>query len=802
MKFSVDWLKDHLDTKLNDHKIIDKLTNIGLEVESFENQKSEFDDFIVAKIVKAEKHPNADRLKLCDVDIGKSETVKVVCGAPNAKNNLYTVYAPPGTIIPKNQMKLSVSKIRGVTSYGMLCSESELNISNESEGIIDLNVKKFGNRIGKKYFKNISPKVIDLSITPNRADCLGVKGVARDLAAAGAGKLKQKKLYKIKSSGPQKIKVKITKEKNQGCNSFGSCLIKGIKNKESPKWLKDKILSLGQKPISAVVDITNYIMIDLNRPLHAYDADKIDKGIIVRNSKKGEKLDALDNKKYILDEGMCVISDNLGVLGLGGIIGGTRSGTELGTSNILLESAHFEPKSIRSTSKRLGLDTDAKFRFERGIDPNSIEEGLTKAAELIQKICGGTVSKLDVVKNEKFKNINVKFPLGLFKQITGFQIKSNEMIKILKDLGFLVKSNREYLKLTVPSWRHDIAQAIDIVEEIVRIKGYDKIKTETPEKTRKKPTLNKQQKLFHLLQRSVASKGYYETITWSFTDSRINDMLKDEKQSVEIVNPISSDLNVLRSSIFSNLLFYLKKNLDRDIKDISLFEIGPAFYGNKPGQQETVIGALRSGLVSRLNWLEKDRKLDVFDAKRDTIQSLAEIGLDQNKFNITSKAPSYYHPGKSGSINQNHFEKIPIAYFGEIHPNILQKLEIKTEALILFEIYLDRIKMSKDKLKDQKMKYQFSDFQKSERDFAFIIDKTFKVQELVKIISEIDNSLIRDVKVFDLYEGENIPTGKKSIALNVTIQSMEKSLNDHDLEKINKLIISTVEAKSGAKIRS
>ncbi len=802
MKFAVDWLKDHLDTKLNDHKIIDKLTNIGLEVESFENQTSEFDDFIVAKIVNAEKHPNADRLRLCDVDIGKSETVKVVCGAPNAKNNLYTVYAPPGTIIPKNQLKLSVSKIRGVTSYGMLCSESELNISNESEGIIDLNVKKYGNQIGKKYFKNSGPKVIDLSITPNRADCLGVKGVARDLAAAGAGKLKQKKLYKIKFSGPQKIKVKITKEKNQGCTSFGSCLIKGIKNTESPKWLKDKILSLGQKPISAVVDITNYVMIDLNRPLHAYDADKIDKGIIVRNSKKGEKLDALDNKKYILDEGMCVISDNLGVLGLGGIIGGTKSGTELGTTNILLESAYFEPKSIRSTSKRLGLDTDAKFRFERGIDPNSIEEGLIKAAELIQKICGGTVSKIDVVKNEKFKNINVKFPLNLFKQITGFEIKSNEMIKILKDLGFLVKPNREHLNLTVPSWRHDIAQAIDIVEEIVRIKGYDKIKTEIPEKTRKKPTLNKQQKLFHLLQRSVASKGYYETITWSFTDSRINDMLKEEKQGVEIVNPISSDLNVLRSSIFSNLLFYLKKNLDRDIKDISLFEIGPAFYGNKPGQQEIVIGALRSGLVSRLNWIEKDRKLDVFDAKRDTIQSLGEIGLDQNKFNITSKAPSYYHPGKSGSINQNLDERIPIAYFGELHPNILQKLEIKTEALVLFEIYLDRIKMSKDKLKDQKMKYQFSDFQKSERDFAFIIDKNFKVQELVKIISEIDNSLIRDVKVFDLYEGENIPSGKKSIALNVTIQSMEKSLNDHDLEKINKLIISTVETKSGAKVRS
>ncbi len=802
MKLTVEWLKDHLDTNLNDQKIIDKLTNIGLEVESFQNQASVLDEFIVAKIINAEKHPNADRLRLCDVDIGKTETVKVVCGAPNARNNLYTVYAPPGAVIPKNQIKLSVSKIRGVTSHGMLCSEAELNISNESEGIIDLNTKKFSNQVGKKYFKNNSHKVIDLSITPNRADCLGVKGVARDLAAAGAGKLKEKKIAKINFLGPQKIKVKISNDKNQGCTSFGSCLIKGIKNTESPKWLKDKILSLGQKPISAVVDITNYIMIDLNRPLHAYDADKIDQSIIVRNSKKGEKFYALDNKEYILDENMCVISDRSGVLGLGGIIGGTRSGTGLETKNILLESAHFEPKSIRLTSKKLNLETDAKFRFERGIDPNSIKDGLLKAAGLIQKICGGTISKLDVVKNKKFKNVNIKFPIKLFHKITGFEVKNNEIIKILKDLGFLVKKNKKDLDLKTPSWRPDISQPIDIVEEIVRIKGYDQIKTEIPEKTRTKPTLNKQQKLFHLLQRSVASKGYYEAVTWSFTDSSINDMLKEEKKTIEIVNPISSDLRVLRSSIFSNLLFYLKKNLDRDIKDISLFEIGPLFYGNKPGQQEIVIGALRSGLVSRLNWIEKERKLDVFDAKRDVCQSLAEVGLNQSKFNITSKAPSYYHPGKSGSIYQNSGDKIPVAYFGEIHPNILQKLEIKTEALILFEIYLDRIKQNINKIKDQKKKFQFSDFQKSERDFAFIIDKNFKVQELIKIISEIDNSSIGDIKVFDLYEGENIPKGKKSIALSVTIQSLEKSLNDQDLEKINKLIISTVETKSGAKIRS
>jgi len=802
MKFTIDWLKQHLDTKYNNEKIIDKLTNIGLEVESFESQLSEQDEFVIARIVNVEQHPNADRLSVCDVDIGKEEIVKVVCGAPNAKKDLITVYAPPGAVIPKNQMKLSVSKIRGITSYGMLCSESELKLSNETEGITELPPKKYNNQIGNKYYKNNSPKIIDLSITPNRADCLGVRGVARDLAAAGAGKLKKFNENKIKFKGLQKIKVKITKEKNQGCSAFGSCLIKDIKNTESPKWLKDKILLLGQKPISAIVDITNYIMFDLNRPLHAYDADKINEGIIVRNSKKGESFEALDNKKYTLQDNMCVISDKSGVLGLGGIIGGTRSGTELDTKNVLLESAYFNSKSIRKTSKLLNLDTDAKFRFERGIDPDSIKEGLVKAATLIQKICGGEISKFDVQKSETSKKTQIRFPIALFQSITGFKVAEKEIMKILTDLGFEINKKNNDLILTTPSWRPDILQPIDIVEEIVRIKGYDQIKTELPEKVREKPTLNKQKKLFHFLQRSVASKGYYETVTWSFTDSKINRLFKEDKNEVEIVNPISSDLNVLRSSIFSNLIIYLKKNLDRGFKDISLFEIGPIFNGNKPGQQKIVLAGLKSGKVSRNNWIENERSVDVFDAKRDVIQSLVESGFDQNKLYVYDKTPSYYHPGKSGTIYLNKNENNPVAYFGEIHPNILKKIDIKTEALVCIEIYLDNIKETSKKLKDQKTQYQYSDYQKSERDFAFVIDKNFKVQDLVNIISEIDKNLIRSVKVFDVYEGEKIPNDKKSIALNVTIQSLEKTLNDEDLEKVNQLIISTVESKSGAKIRS
>ena len=802
MKITTNWLKDHLDTKLNENQIIDKLTNIGLEVESDDSQSSDLNSFLVAKIIRAEKHPDADRLKVCDVDIGAKDSVKVVCGAPNAKEGLLTIYAPPGAIIPKNQMKLEISKIRGVTSYGMLCSESELNLSNESEQITELSNAKYNTKIGKNYFLKSNLKVIDISITPNRADCLGVRGIARDLAAAGSGKLKNIKKKKLTQKNKQKISVTITKEKNQGCTVFGSCLITGVKNIESPNWLKEKIISLGQKPISAIVDVTNYVMFDLNRPLHAYDVDKIDKGIIVRNSKKGETFKALDNKDYKLESDMCVISDNSGILGLGGIIGGTRSGTELDTKNILIEAAYFNPRSIRKTSKILNIDTDAKFRFERGIDPLSIEQGLQIAAELIKKICGGEISKFDIQKSENIKNNSLKFDPLLFQKITGFNIEQKEIIKILTDLGFEIKKEKKILVLKVPSWRPDIEQEIDIVEELVRIHGYDQIQIIEPEKSRKKPTLNSKQKLFHFLQRSIASKGFFETITWSFTDSKINQLFIENKKEIEIVNPISTDLNVLRNSIFSNLIINLNKNLDRGFKDISLFEIGPIFSGSQPEQQETVVSGLRSGKISRLSWLEKERLVDVFDAKQDVIQSLIEAGFSRNKLYIDNNTPSYYHPGKSGRVFLNKDKEKIVAFFGEIHPNILKKIDIKTESLVGFEIFLDNIKQTKKSLNDQKTQYQYSDFQKSERDFAFVIDKNFQAQELITVISNIDQKLIKSVKIFDVYQGENIPEGKKSIALNVIIQSSEKTLNDDDLDRITQLIISTVESKTNAKIRS
>ena len=802
MKITYDWLKDHLKISAKEDKLLEKLTSIGLEVEGKENLTEGLDLFKVAKIVKIEKHPNADRLKVCDVDIGNKEIKKVVCGAPNAKEGLLTVYAPPGAIIPKNKTKLVIAKIRDVTSYGMLCSESELSLSDESDGITELSSSKYAKNIGKSFFSKSSSNLIDLSITPNRPDCLGVRGIARDLSAAGFGNLKVEKDKKIKSNKKQTLKVKITKEKNQGCLSFGSCLITNVKNTESPQWLKDKLISIGQKPISAIVDITNYVMIDINRPLHAYDADKIVNGIIVRNSKSGEEFTALDNKNYKLDDGMCVITDNKGVLGLGGIIGGTRSGTELDTKNVLLESAYFDPTSIRKTAKKLNIDTDAKFRFERGIDQLSIEDGLNKAAFLIKEICGGEISKIDIQKIESYKNKVIKFEPKMFEKITGFKISTKEMINILEKLGFKLKKEKKFFKLSVPSWRPDIVQEIDIVEELVRISGYEKIKIENPNKERSKNTLNPTQKLFHFLQRAVASKGYLEAITWSFTDSKYNDHFKEANKEIKIVNPISSELGVLRNSIFSNLVIYISKNLDRGIKDLSIFEIGPIFYGSQPGEQNTVVCGLSVGKKSRLSWIEKERNVDIFDIKRDVIKTLVEAGYDSEKFYIDDKSPSYYHPGKSGRIFLNKGKDKVAAYFGEIHPNIIKMLDIKTESLVGFEIFLDNLKLPKKPLKDQKTKYSVSDFQKSERDFAFIVDKKISVQDLVSVISNIDKNLISNIKVFDVYEGDNIPKNQKSIAISVTIQSLEKTLTDNDLEKINNLIIESVENKTGSKIRS
>ncbi len=797
---SLSWLKNHLVTKSNLNQISERLTEIGLEVESIKSSNSNLDNFAVCKIVKSEKHPNADKLKLCEVNAGTGSLIKVVCGAKNARAGLFTVYAPPGTVIPKTNMKLKIAKIRGIESYGMLCSGYELDQSSDKEGIIELDKKE--KNIGDKYFKNIGEKTMDIAITPNRPDCLGVRGIARDLASSGLGNLKKQPPIKINQKFNSPIKVSIKKEQGQGCGIFGSVYIKNVQNKESPDWLKKRIISLGLKPISAIVDATNYVMFDLNRPLHAYDADKIDQEIIVRNSKKGETFEALDNKKYMLQNNMCTISDKSGVLGLGGIIGGTRSGTELSTKNILLESAYFFPAPIRKTSKILNIDTDAKYRFERGIDPDSIKIGLELGMCMILDMCGGEPSKFSIIGKIKDERKLIDLEIEKFPKVIGFSITSNEIKKILSSLGCIIKMSGKKMKVLPPTWRPDIKGDIDLIEELTRIKGYDKVPLITPEKENPKDTLNYKQKLFHFAQRSVASKGYIEAVTWSFTDSKTDTLFSELKNEIKLSNPISSDLDVLRSSLYSNLIISAKKNIHRNFEDLMLFEIGPVFTGNKPGEQSTMIGAIKTGKYSRKNWIEKERNFDVFDIKNDAFRSLNEIGINASNIFVSNKTKKWYHPGRSGMLSLGSSSGPVLGYFGEIHPSIIKKLDLRTDNVLGFEIFLDNIPQSRKKIREAKPQFIVSDYQKVVRDFAFVIDEKYSSGEIINLVKKINKELIKEVKIFDVYQGENIDSGKKSIAFNVTLEPKDKTLSEKDIEEISKKIISTVQEITGATLRS
>jgi phenylalanyl-tRNA synthetase beta chain len=797
---SLSWLKNHLATKANLNQVTERLTEIGLEVENIKSSNDNLDNFIVCKVIKSQKHPNADKLRLCDVNIGSGNLIKVVCGAQNAKEGLFTVYAPPGAVIPKNNMKLKIAKIRGIESQGMLCSGYELNETSDKEGIIELNKKE--KNIGEKYFKNTGEKTMDIAITPNRPDCLGIRGIARDLASSGLGKLKKQPPIKISQKFKNPIKVSITKENNQGCGIFGSVYIKNVQNKESPDWLKKRIISLGLKPISAIVDITNYVMFDLNRPLHAYDADKINKEIIVRNSKKGETFEALDNKKYTLQNNMCVISDKSGVLGLGGIIGGIRSSTKSSTSNILLESAYFFPSLTRKTSKTLNIDTDAKYRFERGIDPDSIKMGLELGMRMILDICGGEVSKFSIIGKINDKRKIIDLEIEKFSKVVGFAITNVDIKKILFSLGCSVKLSGKKIKVLPPTWRPDIKEDIDLIEELVRIKGYDKIPLTKPEKENIKDTLNYNQKLFHFVQRSVASKGYIEAITWSFTDSQTDALFSELKSSLKLSNPISSELDVLRSSLYSNLIISAKKNIYRNFEDLMLFEIGPVFKGNKPGEQSTMIGAIRTGKYSRKNWIEKERNFDIFDIKNDALRILTEAGVDGSKIVVSNKTKKWYHPGRSGLLSLDSSTGPELAYFGEIHPSIIKKLDLRTDNVLGFEIFLDDLPKPEKKIRESKPKFIVSDYQKVVRDFAFVIDEKYSSGEIISLVKKIDIELIKEVKIFDVYQGENITPGKKSIAFNVTLEPKDKTLSEKDIDQISKKIISTVQNITGANLRS
>ena len=799
MKFTISWLKEHLETKASDEEIINKLTAIGLEVEEVKDANAIYGDFLIAQVVDEEKHPDADKLKLCKVDLG-GKVVDVVCGAPNVVKGMKVVYAPPGAVIPVNQMKLKVVKIRGVESSGMLCSEYELGISDAHDGIIHM---PEDSQVGTLYVDqmNLNDVMIEIGITPNRQDCLGVYGVARDLAAAGIGELKQIKLPKIKigSKSPMNVMFEEANDEKNYCPAFGSRYIKNVKNCESPQWLKDKLNSIGLKPISALVDITNYILFDYNRPLHVYDADKVSGSIIIRSAKKDEKFFGLDDKEYSLDEGMCVIADEKKSLGLGGILGGSSSACNMATTNILLESALFIPSNIANTGRKLFIDSDARYRFERGVDPNSLNIGLDRAALLIQEICGGEISDTQICGTIPKSEHDISFNLIKNTKRLGVEIDQSEIEQMLKKLGIKTVSKKDHLICTIPSWRQDIHGEADLSEEVIRLKGFDSIPVLSirPEKKINEKILSESYKNSLRSKRFLAQRGSNELITWSFASSKDSKFYIDN-QNLMIQNPISEELDILRPSLIPNLLSAVKKNISRGFESFSLFEVGNQFFSDQSGDQKNIACGLRSGIKSEKNWRNEKSYFDAYDMQED-ILSLVEHLIPQNKkIEIISEAPAWYHPGRSATIILN--KKTVLGYFGELHPKIIKFYKVKSR-ISVFELFLDEVP-SRSKKSTNKENYVASDFQAVDRDFAFIIDNEVEGKTLVNLALKADEKLVKNALIFDVFEGDSIGANKKSLAIKVTLQAFDRTLNEAEIQEVSAKIVNSIQQNTSGVVRS
>ena len=795
MKFSISWLKEHLETKASNNEIIEKLTAIGLEVEQWNDASQIFANFVIGQVLEEGKHPNADKLKVCKVDTG-TDKVDVVCGATNVEKGMKVVYAPPGSVIPINQMKLKATKIRGVESRGMMCSEHELGLSDNHEGIIKLSDKSI---VGQPYseISGINDVVIEVGVTPNRQDCLGVLGLARDLAATGLGKLKVNEYKKQKGSFKSPIGIEINN--TDLCSCFAGRYFRNVKNVQSPNWLQKKLKAVNLRPISALVDITNYVMLDLNRPLHVYDADKIDGKIIIRQSKKGESFNALDENSYKFLDGMCAIADEKKVLGLGGIMGGEGSGCTENTSNILLESALFNPVSIAKSGRSLSILSDARYRFERGVDPSSVLIGIDRASELISEICGGEFSEVIVAgKIPQEQNI-INMSLERIEKRLGVSIDDKEIISILNNLGIETKQKKDNVVCKIPSWRQDIEGEADLSEEIIRIKGYEHVPTVNIRNTERinLSILSDSQKLISKSKRFIASKGYNELVTWSFAFSRESQFYGNYDQ-LKIVNPISEDLDILRPSLLPNLIGAVKKNVSRNFDTFSIFEVGSQYVSSVPEGQKNVVCGLRAGIKQVKDWKNEKSFYDIFDLKKDLTHLIDHLIPQQKKLTIISEAPEWYHPGRSATVMLN--KTIKIGFFGEIHPRICQHYKIK-ERINAFELFLDEIPLINKKTTN-KPEFRSSDFQKVSRDFAFILDKSVKGSDLIDTATKIDRNIIQNVEIFDLFEDSNLGDNKKSMAIKVVMQASDRTLNENEIQELSSKIVGAIEKATSGSVRS
>ncbi|WP_036286189.1 phenylalanine--tRNA ligase subunit beta [Methylocystis sp. ATCC 49242] len=803
MKLTLSWLKEHLDTSATLAEIVETLTRIGLEVEHVHDPAAQLKDFKIAQIVEATQHPNADRLRVCKVDTGAGDLVQVVCGAPNARTGLKSVFSAPGTYIPGKKITLGKGVIRGVESLGMMCSFEELELATESDGIIELPEDA---PVGETYaqWAGLDDPVIEINLTPNRPDAAGVYGVARDLAAAGLGVLKQRDILPVEGKFPCPVGVTLdfAADDKHLAPFFGLRLVRGVKNGPSPAWLQRRLREIGLRPINALVDITNFLTFDRARPLHVFDAKKVKGNLVVRRAKKGETLLALDGKTHELDETMVVICDDNGVESIAGVMGGEVSGCNDDTTDVLIETALWDPQNIAHTGRKLGIVTDARYRFERGVDPAFALPGVEFATQLVLDMCGGEPSELVIAGAVPREARVVQFPWSETQRLAGVDVTQADATAILERLGFTVeKTGTEGAKVTAPTWRPDIEGKADIVEEIVRILGVDNVpSTPLPRAEGVAPAvLTLMQKRARSARRALAAQGLVEAVTWSFISSEQAEAFGGGSAGLKLANPIASDLSDMRPSLLPGLVAAANRNAARGLGDQNLFEVGQIFVDASEKGQRLAAAGIRRGLSGAgRHWSGAAQRAGAFDAKADVIALLQTLGVVTGGLQVVPGGPAWFHPGRSATLQFG--PKAVIGYFGELHPRALKALDVEGP-IAAFEIILDMLPAPKTKPTKIKPKLELSDLQPLSRDFAFIVDRAAPAGDLVKAVAGADKALITSVSVFDIYEGVGVPEGKKSVGVAVTLQPREKTLTDAEIEAVAQKIVAEAGRKTGATLR-
>lgn len=800
MKFTLPWLKEHLDTEADIDRIAETLTRLGLEVDAVHDPTAELAPFSVAEITAVRQHPNADKLNLCTVET-RHGTFEVVCGAPNVRPGLKGIFAPEGSTIPVNGMVLKKTAIRGVDSQGMLCSARELKLGEDHTGIIDLDGDP---AIGTPAAAalGLEGPVIDVDLTPNRADCFGITGIARELAAAGLGRLKSRPIDAVPSSFKRDLNVTLAfpDSDRAACPLFVARPFRGVRNGPSPAWLQNRLSAIGLRPISRLVDITNLVTISHGRPLHVFDAGKLAGHISLRLGQSGEQLLALDGKTYAISPDDTVISDDTGPISLGGIMGGESTGCDDGTTEVILEVALFDPERVARTGRRLGIDSDARTRFERGVDPHFVLPGVELASKLILELCGGEAGDIVVAGSIPQGPTPFLFRTNHLQRIAGITLEDSEIEQHLSALGFTVTGHDDGFMVTPPSWRRDISHETDVVEEIARLHGYDKIppvpvtRTETVART----VITPEQTRRRMVRRKLAEAGLNEAVTWSFTREDLAKAFGGVP--ARLANPISSELSVMRPSLLPNLLLAAEANRKNGEARGALFELGPRFTGDQAGEQEWVAGGVRYGTAAPRHWGADGRLVDALDAKADALSALEAAGVKIDAVQIDTETPSHYHPGRSGRLKLG--PQAVLAHFGEIHPIAGRKLDLGAP-MIGFEVFLDALPKAKAKIGSRaRPPLQVSPFPAVERDFAFIVADHVSAEALIKAVRTADKNLIREVTVFDVYAGKGVEPGHSSIALSVTLQSDTKTLEDSDIEPVVQRIVAAVSKATGASLRA